>query len=609
MTFPYNQMHIQILPGNLANMIAAGEVVQRPASVVKELMENAVDAGAGTITLAVQDAGRTLIQLIDDGCGMSPDDAMVCFERHATSKLSSPEDLSNILTYGFRGEALASIAAVAQVCLRTRREEDETGFEVNISGSEIASCAEVASPKGCNISVRDLFYNVPARRKFLKSDNIEFKHIVAEFTRVALTRPEIGFNLTHNGREVFSLKKNQSLKLRIQGLLGRNMSENLMELSTETVCARISGFVGKPESARKGSSDQYFFVNGRYFRSPYLHKAVLKAYEDFVPEGMNPQYFLFLEMDPHSIDVNISPTKTEIKFEDDSIVFQTVYAAVKEVLGKEVISRLDFESGDMPEIPVLSGNFEQFRPISEPKISIDPSYNPFESDGFPTSDLNAGGFVGGKPAGFDSVAYGEKSGFCGRLFEEHVTPSFKSFSLADKYIITGVRSGLVIINIHRAKERILFDRFLDALNGHVAVSQQALFPEPVEIGVENKLLLDENSALLSSLGFDIRAFGDDTVVVNGVPDGFSAQQGKVLALMDSVLAVLKENSGGLKETLNVAMAEKFARLGASSSEIISSPTQAQRLIDTLFACNNAEYTNSGKKIMTLISLDELEKRF
>ncbi len=560
MTFPYNQMHIQILPGNLANMIAAGEVVQRPASVVKELMENAVDAGAGTITLAVQDAGRTLIQLIDDGCGMSPDDAMVCFERHATSKLSSPEDLSNILTYGFRGEALASIAAVAQVCLRTRREEDETGFEVNISGSEIASCAEVASPKGSNISVRDLFYNVPARRKFLKSDNIEFKHIVAEFTRVALTRPEIGFNLTHNGREVFSLKKNQSLKLRIQGLLGRNMSENLMELSTETVCARISGFVGKPESARKGSSDQYFFVNGRYFRSPYLHKAVLKAYEDFVPEGVNPQYFLFLEMDPHSIDVNISPTKTEIKFEDDSIIFQTVYAAVKEVLGKEVISRLDFDSGDMPEIPVLSGNFEQFRPISEPKISIDPSYNPFESDGFPTSDLNAGGFVGGKPDGFDSVAYGEKSGFCGRLFEEH--------------------------------ERILFDRFLDALNGHVAVSQQALFPEPVEIGVENKLLLDENSALLSSLGFDIRAFGDDTVVVNGVPDGFSAQQGKVLALMDSVLAVLKENSGGLKETLNVA-----------------TPTQAQRLIDTLFACNNAEYTNSGKKIMTLISLDELEKRF
>lgn len=590
-------------------MIAAGEVVQRPASVIKELMENAVDAGAENITLSVQDAGRTLIQLIDDGCGMSPDDAMVCFERHATSKLSSPEDLNNILTYGFRGEALASIAAVSQVCLRTRREEDETAFEVNIAGSEISSCSEVSAPKGSNIAVRDLFYNVPARRKFLKSDNIEFKHIVSEFTRVALTRPDLAFNLIHNGRDIFSLKKSPNLKLRIQGLLGRNVSDALMELSTETVAARISGFVGNPQSARKGSGDQYFFVNGRYFRSPYLHKAVMKAYEDFVPDGMNPQYFLFLEMDPHSLDVNISPTKTEIKFEDESILFQTVYAAVKEVLGKESISRLDFDSADKPEIPVFSSNFDQFRPISEPRISIDPTYNPFENDGFPNNDLSGGGFVGGKPDGFDTVAFGDSHGFCGRLFDEHATPSFKSFNMDGRFVVTAVRSGLMVINVHRAKERILFDRFLEALNSNVGVSQQALFPEPVEIGVENKLLLDENSALLSSLGFDIRALGEDTVIVNGVPEGYSAQQGKVLALLDQVLGVLRESSGGLKETLTANLAEKFARIGASTAENISSPAQVQRLIDTLFACNNAEYTNSGKRIMTLISIEELEKRF
>lgn len=619
-------MHIQVLPGNIADMIAAGEVVQRPSSVVKELMENSVDAGATSVTLNVKDAGRTLIQVIDDGCGMDPQDAKICFERHATSKLSSAEDLTKILTYGFRGEALASIAAVASVTLRTRRAEDELGYEVNISGSTFGECGETAAPKGSNISVRDLFYNVPARRKFLKSDNIEFKHIVAEFTRVALTRPDIEFRLTHNDREIYSLKRAGSLKMRIQGLAGRNIADNLQDIDTETITAHISGFAGKPDSARKGMGEQYFFVNGRYFRSPYLHKAVMKAYEDFIPDGVTPPYYLFITMDPQGIDVNISPTKTEIKFEDESLLFQTVYAAVKEILGKDSISNIDFDREDMPEIPAFSSSFDQFRPISEPKISIDPSYNPFENDGFPNTDLNGGGFVGGKPAGFDSVAYGEKAGFgggyygrtseflsrdqdYGKLFEDHQQPAANAFCIGGKYAVTALRTGLMVINIHRAMERILFDRFLEALNRNEPVSQQALFPEPVEIGVENKLLLDENIALLNSLGFDIRAFGEDTVVVNGVPEGYSAQQGKVQELLGRVLEVLRENTGGLRETLTATLAEKFARIGAATAENVSSPVQAQRLIDSLFACNNAEYTNSGRRIMTLITNDEIDKRF
>ncbi len=608
-------------------MIAAGEVVQRPASVVKELMENSVDAGASSITVVIQDAGRTLIQVIDDGRGMSPDDAVLCFERHATSKLATAEDLSNILTYGFRGEALASIAAVAQVSLKTRREEDELGCEVHFAASVNTSTEIAAAAKGCNIEVRDLFYNVPARRKFLKSDNVEFKHIVAEFTHVALTRPDLAFTLIHNGKEIYVLKKAKSLKFRIQNLLGSNASDGLMDIAADTTTVGISGFIGQPESARKGLGEQYFFVNGRFFRSPYLHKAVMKAYENLIPDGVTPSYFIYIEVAPHTVDVNISPTKTEIKFEEDSIIFQTLYACVKEVLGKNDFNgAIDFEQGDAPQIPTFSSNFDEFHQIHEPKISIDPSYNPFDSDGLPTSDLTTGGFVGGKPDGFDSAAFGDKYGFegahsygsssfvsrehnYGKLFEESVLPSTRALTVNDKYIITVVKSGLMAINIRRAKERILFDRFIGALSANEHVTQQALFPEPVEVGVENKLLLDENAELLSSLGFDIRSFGNDTVIVNGVPEGYSAQQGKAQELLYQVLDVLKDSSVSLKETLTATLAEKFARIGAATAEKITSPMQAQSLIDALFACANAEFTNSGRRTMAIISTEELDKKF
>ncbi|MBO6096381.1 MAG: DNA mismatch repair endonuclease MutL [Bacteroidales bacterium] len=340
-------------------MIAAGEVVQRPASVVKELMENAVDAGATDIKVIVQDAGRTLIQVIDNGTGMTPDDAVLCFERHATSKLASAEDLHHILTFGFRGEALASIAAVAEVTLRTRIASEEAGVEVTMAASENKGTREVSCPVGTNIAVRNLFYNIPARRKFLKSDNVELRHVVEEFQRVALTRPDIGFTLTHNGRDIHVVKPAKSFKFRIQDLLGPAVVGDIVDIEADTVIATLRGYVGKPESARKTLGNQFFFMNGRYFRSPYLHKAVMKAYENLIPEGSTPSYFIYLDVDPATVDVNIHPTKAEIKFEEDQLLFQTVLAAVKEAMGRiNVAGAIDFDNPVSADIPVVGTRFQ-----------------------------------------------------------------------------------------------------------------------------------------------------------------------------------------------------------------------------------------------------------
>jgi DNA mismatch repair protein MutL len=364
---------LRVLPAQIANMIAAGEVVQRPASVVKELMENAVDAGATQVSVVITDAGRTLIQVIDNGCGMSPVDAVLCFERHATSKIATAEDLEQILTYGFRGEALASIAAVAEVTLRTRRPQDETGTEVRVGAFGETKTASVAAPVGSNFAVRNLFYNTPARRKFLKSDNVEFKHILEEFTRVALTRPGISFSISHNGREIYVLKKAKSLKFRVMDLLGSHVTEDIVDVAAETSIVRISGFVGRPDSARKTVGNQYFFVNGRYFRSAYLHKAVMKAYEALIPEGTTPSYFIFLEVDPSTIDVNIHPTKTEIKFEEDSVIFQTLYACVREATARGGAGGdIDFDNPEAREMPVIGPRFGEYRPVSIPTAGVDP---------------------------------------------------------------------------------------------------------------------------------------------------------------------------------------------------------------------------------------------
>ena len=594
-------MELRILPGNVANMIAAGEVVQRPASVVKELLENAVDAGADQITVVVLDAGRTLVQVIDNGCGMNPDDAVLCFERHATSKIATAEDLEAIGTFGFRGEALASIAAVADVTLRTRRAADEVGVEVEFSASQHLATRETSCPQGSSFAVRNLFYNVPARRKFLKSDNVELKHIIEEFTRVALTRPDIAFTLTHNKKDLFVLRKAQSLKFRIQDLMGMTVAGELVDVSAETSVMRMSGFVGRPDTARKTLGNQFFFVNGRYFRSAYLHKAVKKAYENLMPEDLNPSYFLYLEVDPHSIDVNIHPTKTEIKFEEDNVIFQIIYACIKETLGRSSFAAsLDFEAA-ADEMPVIGKHFDEYRPVSTPAAPVDPDYNPFEPDapreprtGFASADYS--NFV-------------DKRQDYGKLFEESTLPTHQLIVLQGKYIVTQGRSGLMTVHIRRAWERVLFERFRSNLAASGHVSQAALFPVPVEVGPANVTLFEENAALLASMGFDIQPFGPGTVVVNGVPEGFSAEAGKVEVLVGDLLLILSDGHTSLQGVLENNLAEKFARAAAGGMREVTSPTEAGRLVDALMNTSNPEQTPSGKRILTFQSIVDIDKLF
>ena len=593
-------MELKILPKNISDMIAAGEVVQRPASVVKELMENAVDAGATDIKVIVTDAGRTLIQVIDNGSGMNPDDAVLCFERHATSKLSSAEDLHHILTFGFRGEALASIAAVAEVTLRTRTADQEVGVEISMAGSEHLGTREVSCPIGSNFAVRNLFYNIPARRKFLKSDNVELRHIVEEFQRVALTRPELAFTLTHNGKDIHVLKPAKSLKFRIQDLLGPAVTGDIMDISADTTIASVRGFVGRPESARKTVGNQFLFVNGRYFRSPYLHKAVMKAYENLIPEGSTPSYFIYLDVDPSTIDVNIHPTKTEIKFEEDQMLFQTLLAAIKEAMGKSsVAGSFEFDNPEAREIPVMGTRFQEYRPSAVPDAGVDLDYDPFQ-------EMTGQADLSPK---YNTSRYVDKSENYGALFEDRTLPTAQVLVVQGKYILTQSASGLMIVHVRRARERILYDRFLQALTDGTHLSQQALFPVQVAVGVEGCLLIQEHANLLLQLGFDIAPFGQDSVVVNGVPEGFDATPGKVETLVGDLLLILKDDHASLPGVMEQASAQKFALLGASGGEKLSSPLEAQRLVDSLLQRPNPEFTSAGRRIIALVPADELEKRF
>lgn len=602
-------MVLRILPGNIANMIAAGEVVQRPASVVKELMENAVDAGATTVNVVITDAGRTLVQVIDNGCGMTPDDAVLCFERHATSKIASAEDLERITTYGFRGEALASIAAVAQVTLRTRTVYAEVGCQVEFAASQHESTTEAAVPQGTNIAVRNLFYNVPARRKFLKSDNVEFRHIVEEFTKVALTRPDIAFTLSHNGKDIHSLAKAKSLKFRILDLLGTQVAGDVVDVSAATSVVRLSGFAGRPDAARKTPGQQFFFVNGRHFRSAYLHKAVLKAYEGMLPEGAVPAYFLYLEVDPQTIDVNISPTKSEVKFEDESFVFQVVFAAVKETLGKNAFAAtIDFSNPEEKDMPVLGSHFAQYRPDTAPHVDVDPSYNPFEPLE-PAPGNGAGKRSSDVFSGYDPGHFVDAHEDYGALFEERAATLSQLILLDGKYIVTPVQEGLMIVNIRRARERVLYDRALSALRGMGHVTQTGMFPVKVQVGVEHRLLFDEKAPLLASLGFDISPLGDDTIVVNGVPEGFSAEEGKVRTMVDDLLLILSDDSASLPEMMETSMAGKMALLGAAGADKMTSPVQARNLLEALLSCENAELTSRGLRILQVIPFSQIEKGF
>lgn len=607
---------LKVLPAQIANMIAAGEVVQRPSSVVKELLENAVDAGADQITVVVTDAGRTLIQVIDNGCGMSPSDAVLCFERHATSKIASAEDLEQIMTYGFRGEALASIAAVAEITLRTRRAADETATEVRISGDSKVRTASVAAPAGSSFAVRNLFFNTPARRKFLKSDNVELKHIIEEFTRVAITRPEIGFTLTSGGRELFVLKKAKSRKFRIQDLLGAGVSSELVDISAETSVLKLKGYIGRPDTARKTLGNQFMFVNGRYFRSPYLHKAVMKAYEELIPDGVTPAYFIFLETDPHSIDVNIHPTKTEVKFEDDNLVFQIIYACIRESLGRNSFgASIDFDTSAAVELPQLGRNFEQYAGLRAPEIGGDPDYDPFRSSdpvNVPNFDFSdeGGGSAGNAPReGAGYASFVDRRDDYGKLFDDNSSTASRVLTVHGKYILTPVVSGVMVVNVPRARERIFYDRNLRLLKGSSHVTQTALFPVQVQVGAAQRLLFDEHAEMLSKLGFDITPFGNDTVAVGGVPEGFSCESGQVEKLVSDIMYILSEDAGGLPDIMDQRIAGKIAALEASGAAPLSSHAEAGRIIDTLFACENPELTPRGHRILSIISLGDIDKLF
>lgn len=588
---------LQVLSSQLANMIAAGEVVGRPASVVKELMENSLDAGASSVDVIITDAGRTSIQVVDNGCGMSPEDALLCFERHATSKISSPEDLESISTFGFRGEALPSIAAVAEVVLKTRRSGDETAVKVETGSFSQMTRSFCQAPVGTSISVRNLFYNTPARRKFLKSDNIEFRHIINEFTHIALTRPDVSFSLTHNGSTVLSVRKAKSVKFRILDLLGESVVGDIVDLSGDSSLVRISGFTGRPESSRKSQPNQFFFVNGRYFRSPYLHKAVMNAYADFIPDGVSPAYIIFLEVDPGSVDVNISPTKSEVKFEEDAAVFQAIYACVRSSLGRNGFSdSLDFDAEGAAKLPELGRSFDEYRPVAiEPSASFDPLYNPF--------DVTPGGWSSGKE---DASA----------LFEGVLPAAPKESAPADplvvkgRFIVVESNSGMMVVDARKAGQRILYEQALRSLrSGEEHITQKVMFPVQVQVGPAPRLLFDENSEILRSLGFDISPIGNDTIAVGGVPEGFEGSEQAIHDMVGDLLGVLAVDPHGLPEIMHSNMASKFSAMAARHFAPIANKSQAQSLLEDLFGCENSETTPSGSRITWIIDIDELEKKF
>lgn len=585
-------------------MIAAGEVVQRPASVVKELMENAVDAGAGAISVSVTDSGRTMISVSDNGCGMDPDQAVLCFERHATSKLQTAEDLHNILTFGFRGEALASIAAVSEVSLKTRKENEETGCEVEFANSKHISTKVISAPKGSTFTVRNLFYNVPARRKFLKSDNVEFRHIAEEFTRVALSRTDISFSLFHNDKEIFMTRASNSLKYRISDLLGKSVSNRLKEIDTETSVVKLSGFMEIPEMTKKTSSCQYLFVNGRFFKSGYIHKAIVTGYGDMIPPGTVPSYVLFLQINPGEVDINIHPSKTEVKFEDESLLFQLICASVKEFLGKYSNSvKIDFEQ-NINEIPVFGADYDKFRPVVRPpEITVNNDFNPFET--------NSGNRNEQYNANHQSRRYFDKEPKqnYGKLFEDNLINSVSMLIIQSKFIVTYAASGMLVINISRARERILFEKFLDAVMKETKIALNLLFPITLNFGKKEMSIISDHEDFLADIGFVLTPKDEETVEMHSHPQGFPNNADILENLLRDIINLLDEEKELAEDLLSNKIAERLAEIGVRKLPPLTSPAEAQNLIDSLFACKNAEYTHRGKNIMKIINTDELEKSF
>ncbi|MEG1616619.1 MAG: DNA mismatch repair endonuclease MutL [Bacteroidales bacterium] len=706
---------IQLLPDSVANQIAAGEVIQRPASVVKELMENAIDAGATSVQVILKDAGRTLIQVIDNGKGMSMTDARMAFERHATSKIRKADDLFALQTMGFRGEALASIAAIAQVELRTRREEDELGTSIRISGTEVENQESIATPVGSSFLVKNIFYNVPARRKFLKSNQTELSNIISEFERIALVNPKVSFTLHHNDNEVLNLPAT-IVRQRIINTFGKSLNQQLLTVEVDTALISVTGYIGRPEAARKKNALQYFFVNGRYMRHPYFHKAIMQSYEKLIPQGEQPNYFLYFTIDPANIDVNIHPTKTEIKFENESFLWQIICAAVKEALGKfSAVPSIDFDMADAPDIPV-----HKSEGIQPPKPKFDSGYNPFQKQASasrvdPNWQKMYGGFQSASDTGashgfnpFDTTSDFEtqseftpeetfnqqfqgdpdyfhtdtafpdekepishlsaaslsgelieskisSSPFHGEVIESKISavpfqgevietqisaasfpeePSESKFSSAiissgepssakifstsetggsqhyqfkGKYILTSVKSGLMMIDQHRAHVRVLFDRYMENIVSKKGVSQGVLFPEMLTFAPADVPILEEILEDLQFLGFDLNNMGGCTYAMNGIPAGIEGLD--VSSLIHGMIDTAKQKGRDVKTDLHEITALSLAEAAAIPYGEVLNMDEMENLIDDLFASSSPNNTPDGKLILSVITNDEIGKRF
>lgn len=600
---------IRLLPDSVANQIAAGEVVQRPASAVKELMENAIDAGAGRINLIVKDGGKVLIQVIDNGCGMSVTDARMCFERHATSKIRKAEDLFAIRSMGFRGEAMASIAAIAHVELRTRRVEDELGTCIQIEGSTVISQEPVSCPAGTSISVKNLFYNIPARRNFLKGTSVEFRHILDEFQRLALARPGLFFSLHHDGNEVFHLVPG-NLKQRIVHLFGGSYNQKLVPVEEATTIIDLKGYAGKPEFARKTRGEQFFFINNRFIKDPYLNHAVLTAYQGILPEDTYPLYVLFLEIDPAKIDINVHPTKTEVKYQDEKSVYAIVRSAVKRALGRFNISpSLDFnqETGFSQMItPIPPGE------VVPPAIAFNPEFNPFNAS--PRAAQ-----TGAVPRNWSTlyeIAAPQPDGAQVHLHtDETERESLRTygqsrpvFQFSNRFLASPIKSGVLLIDQQAAHERILYERFIEQLENRQGASQQSLFPKTLSLNAGDFSLALDLLPDIEALGFRIRQFGRNTLVVEGIPaeitSGIVEEQ-----LLEQLIEGYKNNHALLKFNKRDTLARTLARNAAIKTGTTLSQEEMNMLIDQLFACRTPDVSLQGKPVILTFTLEEILQKF
>jgi len=627
---------IQLLPDSVANQIAAGEVIQRPASVVKELVENAIDAGATQITINLKDAGRTLIQVSDNGCGMSDTDARMAFERHATSKIREANDLFAIRTMGFRGEALASIAAIADVELHTKQHESEVGTFINIVGSKVLKQEVTNCANGTNFLVKNLFFNVPARRKFLKSNSTELKHIINEVQRVALANPEIGLSLIHNQDQIYEMATGDNIRKRVVSIFGKAINQNLVPVNTETSLVSIKGFVGQPKYARKTYGEQFFFVNSRFMKHPFFNRAVMQAYEKILAPDSYPAYFLYLDVNPDCIDINIHPTKTEIKFENESAIWQIIQASVREALGKfNVMPSIDFDQAGSIDIPIAPKSFEG---IEAPRIEVDPTYNPFnvEVKSFPSgtrattigsyqsasskheqvqhweklyADFNKSTDEDEDEVIISSTAISnneeETQSKVLSIQQEEANPSRTCFQFKNKYILTPVKSGLMVIDQKRAHERILFENFMAMLAQQQMASQQLLFPHTFDLEASDAEVLRSVIGDLKALGFDVRETDPNHFVINGIPG--IIENLSPMEIIEGLLEDLKSTAVDLQEKAKEKIAASLATASAIPYGHLLRNEELNQLIDQLFACSTPNFSPSGKQVLTIMPVEQFEK--